>query len=563
MAVKPNLPDLKSNKMIAFDDDGNIVTASAAVKVSDTVVSATNTNSSITNSGISKTTSNESSVNPNNSELLNRATINVVNQSNITYLASSEDDEDMNKYISDLNIRSLSGIEAVPYQFLPSVDRRIGAGGQSDSMLGRKYTEKIVTQMPLLFLVPCNPLFMDDNKFSSNDRNIITQALAGVVDNIDGLLEGSGRFYSSTEAYTQYYNYLNVMLASVSSYLGIGDEKILIPGEKNATAIKNINWADEINKEMSEVWKSKKNLVFYMDSIDTIQESFGNTTQESMLNGLINGFSDKAKELDYLFGSGNTNLAASLMNGSEGALSSIAASLGTVTENLGGSIIGSIGNSVDSILDGGKIVFPEMWQDSSYDKSFNISFKLRSPDNDSLSIFMNVLKPYCKLLCFAMPHMVKDNVNAYRTPFICKAYSQGRFNIDLGMMTSISASKGATCCWNDDGLPTQIDVDIEIKDLYHRLTMTGFSDDSTPTNIISGTWNDLKNTPGQTYNIVSNTAYMDFLANMAGLNVNQIEAFRKVKLYVDLFSAKIHTSDSTIQSRIEDRFLNLISGVYR
>lgn len=561
MPLKPNLPDIKSNKMIAFDDDNN-VTISPKVQTSQEVISKTTTTSSITNSGISKSTTRESSIAPNNNAVLTSTTTDIVNSSNISFLTSTEDDKDLNKYISNLNIRSLSGIEAVPYQFLPSVDRRIGSG-ISEMMLGRKYTEKIVTQMPLLFLVPCNPLFMDDNKFSNNDRNIISQALAGVVDNIDGLLEGSGRFYSSTEAYTQYYNYLNVMLASISSYLGIGDEKITLPGAKNATAIKNVNWADEINKEMSEVWKAKKNLVFYMDSIDTVQESFGNTTQESMLNSLINGFSDKAKELDYLFGSGNTNLASSLLNGSEGATSAIAAALGSATEKLGGSIIGSIGNSVDSILDGGKIVFPEMWQDSSYDKSFNISFKFRSPDNDSLSIFMNVLKPYCKLLCFAMPHMVKDNVNAYRTPFICKAYSQGRFNIDLGIMHSISATKGATCCWNDDGLPTQIDVDIEIKDLYNQLTMTGFSDDSTPTGIIGGTWNDLKNTPAQTYNIVSNTAYMDFLANMAGLNVNQIEAFRKVKLYIDLFSAKAHTFDSTIQSRAEDRLLNLISGIYR
>lgn len=80
------------------------------------------------------------------------------------------------------------------------------------------------------------------------------------------------------------------------------------------------------------------------------------------------------------------------------------------------------------------------------------------------------LKSYCKIL-------LGDNVNTYRTLFICKAYCKDLFNIELSMITGLSISKGATCYWKDDWLPTQIDLDIEIKDLYSQLSMTGYATD--------------------------------------------------------------------------------------
>lgn len=565
----PLNPNLKKNLPVYLDDTTGKTYTKAAESVSNTVTNKTTTKSSPTSSGINKYTAVEASTNPNNPVTMQAASVNILNQENINYITETQSDSAISKYVGNFSIRSLAGIEGVPYQFLPTVDRRVpkeisGTKYSDDSLIGRKYMEKIVTQMPLLFLAPCNPLFMDD-KFSQSDKNLITQALAGTVDNLDGLLEGNGRFYSSIEAYTQYYNYLNAMLAAVSVYLGIGDKEISLFGQAGKRKIKNINWADEINTETSASFKSRKNLIFYMDSIDTISESFGNSTQPSMLDSLINGFSDKAKELDYLFGSSKSNLASALINGAGDATGSIAAALGSLGESLGGGIVGSIGNSVNSILDGGKIVFPEMWQDSTYEKSYSISFKLRSPDNDSLSIFLNVLKPYCKLLCFALPHMVGDNVNAYRTPFICRAYSQGRFNIDLGLIGGISATKGATCCWNDDGLPTQIDVEVDIRDLYSKLTMTGFEDDNSYSgNLIGGTIHSLTSAPGQIYNIVSNTSYMDFLANMAGLNINQIAPLRKVKMYFDLASNRASNFvDSTIASRASDWFIHHISRIYR
>ena len=52
--------------------------------------------------------------------------------------------------------------------------------------------------------------------------------------------------------------------------------------------------------------------------------------------------------------------------------------------NMGGGLLQSLCNSgVSTVLQGGKIVFPEIWQDSTYDRSYSLDIKLRSPDHDS------------------------------------------------------------------------------------------------------------------------------------------------------------------------------------
>ena len=110
------------------------------------------------------------------------------------------------------------------------------------------------------------------------------------------------------------------------------------------------------------------------------------------------------------------------------------------------------------MLKGGKIVFPKIWSNSSFDRSYQLDIKLRSPDHDNLSIFLNVLKPYCKLLALTLPRAMDtaetaskgffkqgiSDPNSFRAPFLVKAAVKGMFSIDMGIITSLSATKGET-----------------------------------------------------------------------------------------------------------------------
>lgn len=435
--------------------------------------------------------------------------------------------------VQGMLLNKMAGIEAMPYQFLENVDRRI-----TGTEMGRKYTEKIVSRIPLLFLTPCKPLFMDD--FSDSDRQIaIDAALNGGAGNTLGLIEGKGRYYSAEFDYATYFKYVNVMLSAVSAFLGIYDQELIING--NRRKIGTMAWQDELNPSFKSFFSASENLVFYLDGLSSVSESFSNETTESSLASQINGFTDTTNEIRFLFGE-KGGLAGALAEGATEITSSITSSLSKVIGSLGGGIVQSLADKgVNTVLNGGKIVFPEIWSDSSADRSFSIDIKLRSPDHDSLSIFLNVLKPYCKILALCLPRLMDDNPNGYRSPFLVKAYCKGLFNIDLGMITGLNVTKGAECCWNDDGLPTQIDISMDIKDLYSSIAMSG--DDKVK-------------------NIVSNTSYMDFLANMAGLNIGQMEIGRRIKMYYYLTKTNVATIPSKLYTRFDQAISRVMGNLY-
>lgn len=465
----------------------------------------------------------------------------------ISYISGNEE-IDVDQTISKIMSTRTNGIEGLPYQFMESVDRRVFETG-----VGRKYGERIFSRLPLLFLTPCEPLFMDD--FTSVERKTVAQQLLGNITDLD-TLSSSGRYYTIDFNYVEYYKYLNTMLSCLSVYLeyngdSLYNTKIRI-GDQEEQRIGTMNWAKELNSEFKTFFTAQENIVFYLDGLTSISESFSNDTTESSLASQINGFSDTAREIRYLFGS-KGNVAAELVNSGADLTSNITSQLSGALTNVFGGIVGSISNKgVNTLLNGGKIIFPEMWSNSSYDKAYTIDIKLRSPDHDNLSIFLNVLKPYCKILALVMPRQTisddSGDPNGYSSPFLVKAYCKGMFSIDMGMITSLSVTKGAECCWNDDGLPTQIDISIEIRDLYKHLAMSTL-DTAHPVKSIK--------------NIVNNTAYMDFLANMAGLNIAQMEVGRRIAMVYYLSQNFVSNSASSVFRKFDQGVSKLIGKIYR
>lgn len=464
--------------------------------------------------------------------------------------------------ISKLMSTKTNGIEALPYQFMKSVDRRIAGTGDNNGVggVGRKYGDKIFSQMPLLFLTPCEPLFMDDAT-SMQKSAAFEGLLGGNTNGLSELVTAEGkisRYYSVQFAYPEYYMYLNTMLACLSAYLGIFDKpKIKIANSSSPQSIGKIDWSKELNNSFKTFFSCKENLVFYLDGLDNVSESFSNETTESSLASQINQFSDMSNEIKFLFGK-NSSVVGQMVNTGSTVTSAITEGLSGLAQGIAGGIVGSLANKgVNSVLNGGKIIFPKIWADSQYSRSFDLSIKLRSPDHDSVSIFLNVLKPYCKLLALTMPREINGDPNAYRAPFLVKAFCKGKFNIDMGMITSLQVTKGKTCSWNDDGLPTEIDISLGIEDLYSSLAMsTQYIEKGTFAGFAS---------PQTILEVAQNTAYMDFLANMAGLNIAQMEIGRRAEMVLYLSRAaipgvannqfnRLHRGVSMLASRAYDIF---------
>ena len=445
-------------------------------------------------------------------------------EDDITSYTSGRDEE-----VEGVLKTNLAGIFGIPYQFLPTVDPRIPG-----TELGRKYTEKIISRMPLLFLTPCRQVFMAD--FSQSDKEkVLSSLLGGNSAGIDSI-NGSGKYYTTEFDYATYYEYVNTMCRQVAFFLGIADERVGIDGNKK---IKDINWANAVNSSFKNYFAASSAVVSYVDGLTSMSDSFSNSTTESSLSSTINGFSDQANEVKFLLGSNSA--LRQMMNTSNDVISNITSSLSGITDLAGGMLSDLASTGVSTILHGGKIIFPKIWQDSSFSRSYSFDIKLRSPDHDTLSIYLSVLVPYLHYLGLVLPKAMEDDPNGYMTPFLVKAYCKGMFNIDMGIITDLSATKGAECCWNDDGLPTQIDLSFSIEDLYSSLFMSKYSD------LVS---------------VVKNTSMMDFLSNLSGLNVADQEFGRRAKMIAYLTGSYAATTGSRMWSKFDTKVSNVVKNLY-
>ena len=145
--------------------------------------------------------------------------------------------------------------------------------------------------------------------------------------------------------------------------------------------------------------------------------------------------------------------------------------------------------------------------------------KLIATSGDPLDIYWNIIVPTFHLLAFCLPREGSDQV--FFSPFLVRAYYKGLFNVDMGIIGNLSVTKGEEGEWTPDGLPTVANVSFDIKDLYDGMYMSKIFGE------------------GATKGILANTQELDYIANACGINVNDQEIARTVKLATVLFTTGI------------------------
>ena len=413
---------------------------------------------------------------------------------------------------------SLAGIFGMPYQFSKTVDPPIEPYSSSNNSvqgtIGRKFSDKIFSVAPVLFLSPGEPKFMDGYGKKAKS-NMAQKFLVGGDDDNSGVEFDEGRYYSFISNFPEYKKYANVALRALALFMGIGDIRVRPPGTGgSAKALKNIDVENYMNNSFTKLFGTQCVVPFYLDADNSITESFNNSTTESMLSQTVNGFSQSAKEIQFIMGSKDSGgILSSIGSAVTDVASNITEALGDVADVIAGkNLITRVTNELTTIVSGGKIIFPEIWSDSEYDKSFDISIKLRSPDPDPVSIFLNIYMPIILLVSMAAPRQIGNSSNSYESPFLVRATYKSIFNCDLGMITSLSISKGGQGNWNSLGQPISADVTLSIKDLYSSMFIS------------------------KRMGLICNTAQMDYLATMAGVDLNEYEPTRMVKLFAQILS---------------------------
>lgn len=454
-----------------------------------------------------------------------------------TYTEIEEDEEykeiySTSKKLSPSKIDSIvstvsHGIFGMPYQFSKEVDIRITGDREED--FGRMYFSKIISVMPVMFITPGEPFFISDNKFMNDRRREVLQLYDDNSDlTVDDVVNGktSLPFYTFKSTFKEYVKYVNPMIQALALFMGMQDEEYY-DGKGNTHKLWSFDLYDILNKDFAKLFNANTSLALYLDAENSVSESFSNNTTESMLSQKVNSLSDTAKELSFLMGSAGVGNLYDTLNK---AVSDTTASMGQALGELpiAGGVIRRITSSLATVVTGGKIIFPEIWNSSEFSRSYNINIKLRSPDNDPMSILFNIYIPCCCLAALALPRQIKNKANDYSSPFLVRATYKSIFNCQLGIVTSLSFTKGGEDKWNAMGLPTQVDVSMEIKDLYSTMFMSKNDSDKH--------WSGL----------TSNVGELDYLSLMAGLDMNKSWYTKNLQLKLSLAAGEIENLPSMV-----------------
>ena len=422
----------------------------------------------------------------------------------------------VNTYNSDFTrMSSVAGVFGLPYQFLPNTDPRINGSSTDRISIGYEYADKIVERIPLLFLTPGKASFM--THYSTNDKESILKRILTSGVNISGnlstddLLEDNGRYYTFEPDVPRYYSFVNPMCRIAARYLDIQDVPL------DGVNLDRVNWMSMTKRRISGIgdFGDFNAIPFYLDTETSISESHSNSTTQSMIASTVNSISDMGRELNFLLGYGQSATGVEVLNSDAEIASNIENVQNMISGLMGrGNFLSNLANHLTTVAAGGKLTFPEIWSDSSFSRSYNCEFKFISPDPSNLSVYLNVLVPLFHLLGMVCPQSIAANPNGYTNPFLVRGLYKGFFNVDMGMITDMSVTKGAECQWTPEGIPTSMTVSITIKDLYQAMSIT-------PTSSTSD-WK---------YDTLNNTSLMDYIANLCGINIYKPEYTRMIEMW--------------------------------
>ena len=278
---------------------------------------------------------------------------------------------------------------------------------------------------------------------------------------------------------------------------------------------------------------------FMVDPDISVSESMSNSTSESQFKSLFDTASSKLKELAFLMQSGGAD-ASSFQDWADNSLDSLSAFIDKSSNNSVSTILSRLITVGGNIVKGENIIMPDIYQSSQYQKSYSITIHLKAEAGDKLSFLMDVLVPLMHLVALVLPR--QTTANTYGSPFLIKAFVEGSFTCNLGMVSNLTINKSASSeSWTIEGLPNEIDVTLDITDLYSDLTMSPQNDPRL---------------------FLSNSSLIEFLATACGLSLVRPQILTKYQMIVNTVKNSIKDIPENVKSSITEKVDNLFQTIF-
>lgn len=405
----------------------------------------------------------------------------------------------------------------------------------------RVYSNSILRDLPLISIIPGSPKFIaiaNDPNLSS-EAGVIRSLVKGKIDT-----DGSGvnnesisrwlakskasddttnvRYYNFASDYQSYFKYVQVMLNTLYIKMDLG---------------KFFDFGEAFPMDFSK----RSSLAFFYDvNATSISESTDNDFGTSQLDGLAKSAGQISREIRFILGKNVTPDMMSRVgnaddpnnkNSEVDAKKREIGNLESVFNNLK-----QQGRDVGSVLyNGANVMYPEVWQDSRFTRSYSLGFKFSSPYGDPLSIFQFVYVPFVCLLTLCMPR--QDSIAGYGPPFIIKADVPGNFSIDMGVVTSMTYKKADDNAWSKDGYPLEMSVTLQCKDLYPAMMMSN-----------------------SFQALIANIGLLTYLENMAGLTITESKTVSDITAFISDKVGNILNIPDMVQAGLGDAWTDFTSN---
>jgi hypothetical protein len=204
---------------------------------------------------------------------------------------------------------------------------------------------------------------------------------------------------------------------------------------------------------------------FRVNATGSVGESFSSSVADSPIAEKINSMSSSSRSTNFDLAGGNLfgdNPIGATVQGILGAAKDFAAG---VSQSLQISGLAALAGA--AFVD-----IPKHWESSSasVNRGMNYTINLVSPYGNPMSQLINIHIPLAMILAAALP--LSTGKQSYTSPFLCEVYDRGRCQTRLGIVDSLSITRGTgNLGFTNEGHVMAVDVSFSILDLSSVMHM--------------------------------------------------------------------------------------------
>jgi len=193
--------------------------------------------------------------------------------------------------------------------------------------------------------------------------------------------------------------------------------------------------------------------VFRVEHLQSSTESFSNSVEEMAATNAVNSMGQTWRNMKFNFG----------LDGIPG-VSSVVNALTDFSMGAASGITMGVSDVVGSILSGANVEVQKKWTKSSVSfptQSFKMS--LVSPSAHPVAQLRNIYIPLAGIMAGMLP--LSTGPRSSTSPYLCSMFVRGRQQINLGMITSLTITRGTSNLpFNKSRRPLAIDVTFSVTD---------------------------------------------------------------------------------------------------